>query len=169
MTLPRIDLRPGVTEPIVLLLSRREIEAGDVAGAVERLHNAFNTAEAIWQARGQLALVVDGYNDDPRELVDIAEVRKFLRALDAKWPYWAFFFNTLDASIPLYLSCLCGDFYPGGGLVELDHSKLGRTLVSGFAAMNALFDANGFPENELETMSQGVIEALEQAGLLPES
>ena len=27
---PRIDLRPGVTEPVVLMISRREVEAKDL-------------------------------------------------------------------------------------------------------------------------------------------
>ena len=32
------------------------------------------TREDTWLYRGQRSLVVDGHNDDPRELVDIAEV-----------------------------------------------------------------------------------------------
>jgi hypothetical protein len=73
----RIDLPRGVLEPVVLMLSRREVEVGDVLPAVSRLNTLHSTPEAIWNYRGQMALVVDGYNDDPRELVDIAEVRAF--------------------------------------------------------------------------------------------
>ena len=40
-----------------------------------------------------MTLVVDDYNNDPRELVDILEVRTLLRRLEAAWPYWAFFFS----------------------------------------------------------------------------
>lgn len=37
--------------------------------------------------RGQMSLVVDGYNDDLRELVDIPEVRALLKRLEADWLY----------------------------------------------------------------------------------
>ena len=165
MSSPRFDLRRGVTEPIVLLISRREVEAGDIRSTVDRLLGLFNTPELIWRYRGQMTLVVDGYNDDLRELVDIAEVRSFLREFDAAWPYWAFFFNQVDDSIKLYLSCLCGTFYLGGGAVEIDAKKLGDALMRGFGAMNSIFDDHGFPESEREAMSRGVIDVVEQAGM----
>lgn len=38
-------------------------------------------------------------------------------------------------------------------------------LMRGFAGLNALFDKYGFPERELEIMSRGVIEVIEQAGM----
>ena len=99
MTSPRIDLRPGVSEPVVLMFSRREVEAGDPSASVERLNALFNSRDAIWRYRGQVALAVDGYNDDPRELVDVPEVRAFLVQFNQQWPYWAFFFNQVDPSV----------------------------------------------------------------------
>ncbi len=147
------------------MLSRREVEAADVLPVVSRLHTLLSTPEAIWHYRGQMALVIDGYIDDPRELVDIGEVRAFLRGLDRHWPYWAFFFNQVDDSIKLLASCLCGSFYPGGGVVEIDAMELGKFLTRGLAAMNSLFNDHSFPEDELEAMSKGVIEVIEQAGM----
>ena len=165
MSSPRSDLRRGLVEPIVLMISRREVEAGDVNGVVDRLNEQFRTPEFIWRFRCQMSLVVAGYEDDWRELIDIPEVRSFLREFDQAWPYWAFFFNQLDDSIALLCACLCGSFYPGGGAVEIDAGRLGQLLARGFAAMNALFDDHGFPESELETMSRGVIEVIEYAGM----
>ena len=157
MTGPRVDLRPGVTEPVVLMFSRREVEAGDALSAVDRLNALFCSREAIWRYRGQVSLVVDGYNDDTRELVDIPEVRAVLREFDARWPYWAFLFNQVDDSIKLLGSCLCAERYLGRGQVEVDPEKLRTFLLRGFAAMNALFNDHGFPESELEVMSNGII------------
>ena len=87
MTSARIDLRGGVVEPVVLMISRREVEAGDVTAVVDRLLALLSTPEAIWRDRGQMALLVDGYGSDPSELVDVAEVRAFLRELDRQWRY----------------------------------------------------------------------------------
>lgn len=83
MPAPRVDLRRGVVEPVALLISRHEVEAGDAPRVVDRLLALLSTPQAIWRYRGEMSLVVDGYNDDPRELVDIAEVRAILRELDA--------------------------------------------------------------------------------------
>ena len=165
MASPRIDLRPGVTEPVVLMFSRREVESGDPSASVTRLNTLFNTRDAIWRYRGQVALVVDGYNDDLRELVDVQEVRAFLVEFTRQWPYWAFFFNQVDDSIKLLSSCLCASRFIGPGQVEIDPEKLRQFLLAGFAAMNAIFDDHGFPESDLEQMSKGVIKVIEQAGL----
>jgi len=56
---PRLDLRPGVSEPVVLLISRREVEAGDIASVLSRLKPFLATREDAWRYRGQMTLVVD--------------------------------------------------------------------------------------------------------------
>lgn len=166
MTLtPRLDLRRGVTEPVVLVISRRQVETGDIASVLTELKPFLATREDAWLYRGQMALVVDGYNEDHRELIDIPEVRAFLRALDRDWPYWAFFFNQVDDTLIIFLSCLCGAGYPGGGAVEMDLGKLQEALERGFLGMNAVFEKFGFPDGELESMSRGLMEVIEQAGM----
>ena len=66
----RLDLRPGVTEPLVLMIPSREVEVGDIASVLLRLKVVLATREDAWLYRRQMTLVVDGYDDDPRELVD---------------------------------------------------------------------------------------------------
>lgn len=162
---PRLDLRPGVTEPVVLLISRREVEVADLASVVSRLKVFLATREDAWRYRGQLTLVMDGYNNDPRELVDIPEVRTLLRGLEAEWPYWAYFFNQVDDSIKLLLSCVAGSRFLGRGAVEMDADLVAAALARAFGGMNMIFDRFGFPENELETKSNGLVEVLQQAGM----
>jgi DNA replication protein DnaC len=131
---PRLDLRPGVSEPVVLLISRREVDAGDIASVLSRLKPFLASREETWRYRGQMTLVVDGYNHDPRELVDIPEVRTLLRRLEASWPCWAFFFNQVDDSITLLLSCVAGSRFPGRGAVEMDAELVRELRLSGIAA-----------------------------------
>ena len=71
----------------------------------------------------------------------------------------------MDDSIKLLSSCLCASRFIGRGQIEIDPEKLRQFLLAGFAAMNAIFDDHGFPESDLEQMSKGVIEVIEQAGL----
>jgi len=162
---PRIDLRPGVSEPVVLMISRREIEQADLASVLSRLKIFLATREDAWRYRGQMTLVVDGYNHDPRELVDIPEVRTLLRRLEPEWPYWAFFFNQVDDSIKLLLSCVAGSRYLGNGAVEMDADLVAAATARAFGGMNAVFERFNFPEEELELMSRGFVAVLQQAGM----
>lgn len=162
---PRIDLRPGVSEPVVLMISRREVEKADLASVLSRLKVFLATREDAWLYRGQMTLVVDGYNSDPRELVDIPEVRNLLRRLEAEWPYWAFFFNQVDESIKLLLSCVAGSRFLGNGAVEMDANLVAGAMARAFGGMNAVFERFDFPEDELELMSRGFAEVLQQAGM----
>jgi hypothetical protein len=162
---PRQDLRPGVSEPVVLMISRREVDSGDLASVLARLKVFLATREDAWRYRGQMTLVVDGYNNDPRELVDILEVRTLLRRLEAEWPYWAFFFNQVDDSIKLLLSCVAGSRYLGNGAVEMDGDLVAAAMTRAFGGMNAVFERFNFPEDELELMSRGFVEVLQQAGM----
>ena len=162
---PFYDLRRGVTDPVVLLISRRAVESSDVAAVVNRLKPLLGTREDAWLYRSQMTMVFDGFDSDPRELVDILEVRAFLLDLDGKWPYWAYFFNHVDDTVKLYLSCICGASYPGDGAVEIDLEKLSDSLMRGFAGLNGVFERFSFPEEELEITSRGLIEIVEHSGL----
>ena len=162
---PRIDLRPGVSEPVVLMISRRQVEATDLDSVLSRLKVFLATREDAWRYRGQMTLVVDGYNNDTRELVDIGEVRTLLRGLEAEWPYWAYFFNQVDDSIKLLLSCVAGSRFLGQGAVEMDADLVAAALARAFGGMNMIFERFGFPEDELEKMSNGLVEVLQQAGM----
>jgi hypothetical protein len=164
---PRFDLRPGVTEPVILMISRRQVESADIASVLTKLKPFLAAREDAWLYRGQMCLSVDGYNEDPRELVDIPEVRAFLQLLNEHWPYWAYFFNQVDGSIKLLACCVCGANFPGKCVIEIDGTKLVEFLRRGFGGMNAIFEKFGFPENELKTMGDGLWEVIEQSGMTP--
>ena len=57
---PFLGFRPGVGEPVVLMISRREVEAADLNSVLSRLKAFLATREDAWRYRGQMTLVVDG-------------------------------------------------------------------------------------------------------------
>lgn len=153
---PKLDLRKGVTDPVILLISRRQVEEQDLDSALDSLKVFTASREDAWLYRGQMSLVVDGYNEDSRELTDIPEVRSLLKRLVSEWSYWGFFMNQVDDSIKILGSCYCGVEFFGRGAVMIDPSLLPDFLNKAFAGMNELFDKHGFPESELEAMSVGL-------------
>lgn len=86
MNRPRIDLRPGVHDPVVLMISRRQVEAADLVSVLQGLRRFTATRDDAWLYRCQMSLAVTGYDDDPREIVDIPEARLFLKHLARDWP-----------------------------------------------------------------------------------
>jgi hypothetical protein len=112
-----------------------------------------------------MTLVVDGYNDEQRELIDIPEVRAFLKLLNERWPYWGYFFNQVDDSIKLLGCCVCGTNFPGAGAIEIDGTKLVEFLRQGFGGLNLIFEKFGFPESELKIIGDGLLEVIEQSGM----
>jgi hypothetical protein len=162
---PEHRLQRGITDPVLLLISRREVEAADIDSVVSRLRVFSATREDALRYRSQMALVVTGYDEDPRELVDIAEVRAMLTRLTARWPYWAFFFNRVDGTLPLLFSCVAGIRFPGGGAVELDAHRVQHLLAQGLAGLDDLGHRFGLPDRDRQAMADSLVDVLSEAGI----
>lgn len=63
---------------VVLDLTRTEIEAGNISSALERLMALTDSKETALRFQESLLIHITGYDNDPRELVEVPEVRAFL-------------------------------------------------------------------------------------------
>ncbi len=118
--------------------SRRQAETGDVGEPLEFLRRLTAEKATALEYSGRISLVVDGYNEDPRELFEIPEVRAYCQRLDQEWPYWFFFLSQADESIKMLESCLCDTIEVMPGVKSVDMEQLGRSLARYFAAMHRL-------------------------------
>ena len=150
-------LRPGVTEPVVLMFSRSQVETCNVDEPLQLLRRITADRRTAIDFCGRISLVVDGYNDDPRELFEIPEVRSYLARLDQAWPYWFFFLSQADESIKLLESCLCDTIEVVPGVTSIDLDQMERSLARHFAAMHRLREALGLPEDLCEEVAEGII------------
>lgn len=156
---------PAVLEPVILVLPRPQIEAGNIDEALALLQKLVSEPEVMLSCCGRVSLVIDGYNDDPRELFEIAEVRAFIQALDARWPYWYFFLSQADDSIKLLESCLCDSIEVVPGVNAIDTEQLTASLTRHFAALNKLCETINLPEHRAEEISEGVISLIRNASI----
>lgn len=152
------DLRPGLTDPVVFIITRQQIEAEDSESSLEFLRSLVSTdnPQQIWSYKGRLSLVISGYDADPRELFKIPEVRRYLRSIDEHWPFWLFFLNQVDESIKVVVACLASTVEVAPGLAHIDPVGLNRFMERAFSAVNIIFETCGFPESENEALSRGV-------------
>jgi hypothetical protein len=146
------------------MIGRTAVEEEDLASVLGQLRLLSATREDCWLYRGQLSIAFDGYDSDARELIEIPEVRTFVVGLHSAWPYWAFFLNQLDHTINLWVACLCGDEFAGGGQVQIDVQKLRDLLIHGLNGMNTLFLKHGFPEKDLSVQSEGLARMFSEIG-----
>lgn len=158
-----LRLRPGVQSPVVLLISRAAVENCDVESVYKSsIRFLMASREDVVLYRQQLCIVFEGWDDDSRELIDVPIVRAFITALAARWPQWAFFFNQIDASIPMLISSLAGCEFPGDGVVSIDLTRMKSVLEGAINGMNSVYEKHGLSEKELGAQSLGLIEVVQQ-------
>jgi hypothetical protein len=90
-------------------IPREDLRTCDIRPFVETMRPFVDapTPELV----GAFWIGVEGYDDDPREIYEIQEIRDFYKKLDGEWPYLLFFAN-IDSSdcLPLITWCLIDNF-----------------------------------------------------------
>ena len=139
---------------LVLEISKREIEAGSIASSLERLHAVAESRETALRYKESLVIQVVGYDDDPRELAEIPEVRAFFARLTLEWPHWLWFLHRQVGAIHLLMALLCRIKIHRAGLRTgtefLDGKELAAKMIDLFERGNAMFQAFGISEAEAQ-------------------
>lgn len=141
----QLDSAAGPETFVVLEVAAREIASQNIASSLERLHALSDTAEAALRFQEKLFISVQGFDHDPRELVEIPEVRAFFTRLADAWPHWFWFLSRESGDISLLLALLCpvkvhrqaGQF----GVEFVDQAALAAQINSLLSRGVALFEA----------------------------
>jgi hypothetical protein len=148
------------TEPDFLsfVISREDIEAGDISSTVSLLEKLLNPDAALNYCE-KVDIGVYGYDYDPRELNEHPEVRNFIKKLDDKFPYWCYFLSKRATGLMFILSCFCPPHLTPESRNRIWLESIGEYLTRrGFPAMNHICKAAGCSESEIERMSNRVME-----------
>ena len=162
--MPRLDLRPAIAEPVYLIVRRAQVETGEAAQPLRWLRSLSSDPRAARAFMGRVRVIVEGYDDDPRELFEIPQVRAFVATLDDAWPYW-FFFLSQDDSIKLIESCLCETIEVVPGVASFDFEQLERYLARHFTAFHRLCEAVNLPPETAEAVSEEIIRLFQNASV----
>lgn len=153
----RADSRGGSVSDWLVVVSRADVEALDVSHTAEILSSVLANRETIERFRGRVELAFHGYSDDPRELHEIPEVRRFCAKLDEIFPFWFYFLSTDGMTLGLIARCLCSVTEVRPGVVSLGPDLL-EFMVHHFGAMNWLFDNFSLDEKHNVEISAKVAE-----------
>jgi hypothetical protein len=91
---------------IGLNLSRQTIETKNINPILKNLSLLLEDAGTVHKFQERMLVSVDGYNDDPRQLWLIEEVRDCLRLLDERFPYWFHFCEKQTGALRMLALCL---------------------------------------------------------------
>lgn len=142
-------------DQLILMASKEEVEANNTAGALASLQKLLQPANAR-KFRGRLIFGIRGYDEDPRDLWEIEEVRSWMQKLDREFPYWFYFMDTGPSSTLSFIAfSLCRHEKVSGGKV-IPPEELQRFLLSHFAPMNDLSRRIGETQAENDARSREV-------------
>ena len=113
--------------------------------------------EVAQRLKGRLIFEIRGYEDDPRDLWEIPEVRAWMKALDQAFPYWFYFMDVGPGSTLAFIAfTLCKyEKAPNGKIIPPD--ELQRFLIFHFGTMSVLSKQLGerSSENDRRTIEIG--------------
>ena len=140
-----------------VVVDRSEVEGLDVSGTAATLSRVLADRDTVERYRGRVDLAFLGYSNDPRELRDIPEVRRFCAKLDDAFPYWFYFLSTDGVTLGVIASCLCSVTPVRPGVVSFGPDLL-DFVSRHYEALNWLFDNYSLDERLNVEISGNVAE-----------
>jgi hypothetical protein len=148
-------------EPVVTIVPREIVLAGDVESVLMGLSVFVRSPVLAPQVQGKWRLFFDGFNEDPRELFQIPEVRRFVATLDQIFPYWFFLADLTSETLELIASCVCAVAQPAPGHVVYHSEEMARFIDRQFGGMNQLWEAHSLSDAQNVSVSERIIEYFE--------
>ena len=157
---------PAKDQQIIVVCDSAAVSAGDISSVLAALQSLTRDRASALRAEGAVTLIFNGYDNDPRELEAIPEVREWFATLFSAWPYWSFFANRTDQTVPLIITLLLpGDQVTGeeAGTVgwSFDIGELRPLLLRMFNYQNELIESLNIGEDINERSSSDFIEAVQ--------
>lgn len=152
---------------IIVNIEIDDVRAMDTSFPRVFFDNLRATKELAYGCQGKIEILFWGYEDDPRELFEIDEVRQYVGRLDAVLPELFFFARADDDAVTLrlFMHCLmavgwASDPAKQPRYVDFDLTHLDRFLERHFLGLNEIAEWIGLSEEELKAISDSAVKAL---------
>lgn len=152
----QISTDPKDFDCIVILIPRSVVEQQDLDFTLSGLDKLLVDEETIRKSKNKLTLGIDGYDDDPREVYEIQEIRDYIQAITVKFPYWFYFCSTKDHSLWIILLAHCRFRKFGPGAAKIETGDAGKIMASLFRNLNDFYRKYNLDESELALISREV-------------
>lgn len=138
---------------LTVVIGRQQVEDGDISEPLGVLRQLLNREAAIKFCE-RVEVGVAGFDDDPRELYEIEEVRRFVCKLDSEFPYWLYFLTKRGTGLSFILLCFCPPFLTPEAQTAIGNERIADYLSKrGFPALNHVCEAAGCSEEEIKRLT----------------
>jgi hypothetical protein len=154
---------------IVFMIDRQNVEEMDLSAIRHFIQRLKSSKEFALHCHGKIEMGFGGYDDDPRELFEIAEVRRYVAVLDREFDELFFFARSEEpaTTLRMFLFCLMGVGWIGKRStaanpqpVLIDFHAVPDFLPRHFDGLNLICEWLGLPDEEVERISDAVIKIL---------
>jgi hypothetical protein len=148
-----------MVDPIMLVVSREEVEGGDISRPQATFSKLLSSPETIRHFRERLDISFFGYDQDRRELFEIPEVRSFVHKLDEIFPYWLFFLSRYYLGLQCITFCFLPPFLTPESRQRIHTERLMKLMEDRWLpALYHISAAIGLDEQTLEALQKSAAE-----------
>jgi len=140
------------------IASRKDIVSGSIDEVLTSLRKLLAPKVAI-RFRNRVALGVHGYDDDPRELPQIPEVRAWMAKLDQAFPYWFFYLDMEHPAFAFVVLSLCECDMRSDG-IRVNEQSLAEFVQFHLVAMREMCAEVGDAQETVAAMTTNVLRML---------
>ena len=134
-------------ELIFYEFSRSKVERGDFTHFLSVYStDKLPSGRKLREMMDSMVFCIQGYDNDPREIHSIPEIRRFYAAFHDAWPYWLYFCNLEVGTLRMMVACSLNKLAAmkideaESVLVEFDPLELLGFLKQGLLHMNTICD-----------------------------
>ena len=160
------DIPPDI-DRLCIMFNPKELRSGAVGRGVDDLMVLSDSPHLSRQLAHGVSLWFDGYGQDSREIPMISEVRLYIQALHAQWPYWMHFLSPnpdMWALLMLSLMQSTQMHRASDGQMSylFDKSELDRLITEMGVALNHLHDFIELDDVQSDRLLHGSVRAIER-------
>lgn len=145
--------------------SRSKVERGDFRHFLGQFApDKLPAGRRLREMMDHMVFCIEGYDEDPREIHSIPEIRRFYRAFHEAWPYWLYFCNLEVDTLKAMVFCCLPSFsemkVDGKEQVALSFDPLDilEFLKKDFPQMNLLCQRAEMFEERIEQRTRAIFE-----------
>lgn len=134
---------------LIIGIDRGDIESGNIDGVLSVLNKLLESPSVAKANCENIHIAFGGYDNDPRELFEIIEVRDFVHRLDERFPYWLYFCSKESEGLRAVMFCFLLPYLTDEAREEDHREKIANLLtIRWFPALNHICDYVDADEQE---------------------
>jgi len=134
----QLDKSPSNTV-FLIDIPRGVVESGNIAFALSRLLGVLSSRDTVLGYKQRLEVTFNGYNEDPRPIWVIPEIRQYLLRVHSAFNHWFYFIDPRFPFLKVLPFCLCTPASIDGKW-EIKPADMKHFMEEGYDALNKLCD-----------------------------